>query len=100
MYVEFLVTLMVLLEVFWVAFTAWKLSIFGVILVRIFPHLDWLQTRITPNTDNFYAVIADEISDGAFGNSKYTADRSRMVFDNANGNGVSEGTKLLTYSYT
>ena len=45
-------------------------------------------------------MIADEISDGVFGNSKYTADRSRMVFDNANGNGVSEGTKLLTYSYT
>ena len=44
-------------------------------------------------------MIADEISDGTFGNSKYTADSSRGVFDKANGNGVSEGTKLLTYSY-
>ena len=23
--------------------TAWKVSVFGVILVRIFPHLDWIQ---------------------------------------------------------
>ena len=47
--------------------TAWKVSVFGVILVRIFPHLYWIrklylywipkcgkiQTRITPNTDTF-----------------------------------------------
>ena len=32
--------------------TAWKLSVFGVILVRISPHSD----RITPNTDIFCAV--------------------------------------------
>ena len=32
--------------------TASKVFVFGVILVRIFPHLDW----ITPNTDTFYAV--------------------------------------------
>ena len=32
--------------------TAWKVSRFGVILVRIFPHLEW----ITPNTATFYAV--------------------------------------------
>ena len=32
--------------------TAWKVSVFGVILVRIFPHSDW----ITPNKDTFYAV--------------------------------------------
>ena len=24
--------------------TAWKVSVFGVILVRIFPHSDWIQT--------------------------------------------------------
>ena len=36
--------------------TAWKVSIFGFILVHIFPHSDWIQTRITPNTDIFYAV--------------------------------------------
>ena len=32
--------------------TAWQFSTFGVILVRIFPHLDWL----IPNTDTFYTV--------------------------------------------
>ena len=32
--------------------TAWKVSVFGVILVRIFPHSDW----VTRNTDTFYAV--------------------------------------------
>ena len=36
--------------------TAWKVSIFRVILVRIFPHSDWVRTRITPNKDTFYAV--------------------------------------------
>ena len=36
---------------------------FGVILVCIFPHSDWIsecgkmRTRITPNTDTFYAVM-------------------------------------------
>ena len=38
-----------------------KVSVFGVILVRIFLHSDWkkyekIRTRITPNTDTFYAV--------------------------------------------
>ena len=43
-----------------------KVSVFGVILVRIFPHSEWIfriqsecrkiRTRITPNTDTFYAV--------------------------------------------
>ena len=32
--------------------TTWKVSVFGVILARIFPHSNW----ITPNTDTFYAV--------------------------------------------
>ena len=39
----------------------WKVSISGVILVRIFQHSDWIRTRITPNTDTFYAVIARRI---------------------------------------
>ena len=55
-------------------YTARKLSVFGVILFRIFPHSDWIrretsvsltiqskcgkmQTRITRNTDTFYAVL-------------------------------------------
>ena len=33
------------------------MSIFGVILVRIFPYSDWIRTRITQNTDTFYSVI-------------------------------------------
>ena len=46
--------------------TAQKVSVFGVILVRIFPHSErirrdtlWkMRTRITSNTDTFYAVNA------------------------------------------
>ena len=49
------------------------MSVFGVILVRIFPHSDWIrrdiryelgkiQTRITPNTHTFYLVIVFEMS--------------------------------------
>ena len=43
----------------------WKVSIFGADLVRIFPALSRIQnarkvrTRITPNTDTFYAVILE-----------------------------------------
>ena len=40
----------------YITITTWKVPVFGVILVRIFPHLDWIRTRITPNTDTFYAV--------------------------------------------
>ena len=52
--------------------TAWKVSVFGVILVRIFPHSDWIRrysvslliqsrcerirNKITPNTNTFYTV--------------------------------------------
>ena len=36
------------------------MSVFGVILVRIFPHLDWIRTRIIPNTDFFHAVSLAE----------------------------------------
>ena len=44
---------------------AWKVSVFGGILVLIFPHSDWIReiseygkirTRITLNTDSFHAV--------------------------------------------
>ena len=55
-------------------FTAWKVSVFGVFLIHIFPHSDWVlrhsfhlsvfcrndqiraQIRKTPNTDTFPAV--------------------------------------------
>ena len=36
--------------------TAWKVSEFGVILVRVFPDLEWMRIRITPDTDTFYAA--------------------------------------------
>ena len=36
-----------------------KVSVFGVILFPIFPQLDWMRTRITPNTDIFYAFSHD-----------------------------------------
>ena len=35
---------------------AWKVSVFGVFLVCIFPHSDWIRTRKTLNTDTFHAV--------------------------------------------
>ena len=38
-------------------FTVWKVSILGLIFVCIFMHSDRIQTRITRNTDTFYAVI-------------------------------------------
>ena len=59
--------------------TAWKVSVFGVILVRVFPHSNWvslriqsksfriksecgkIRTRITPNTGNFYAVKVPKV---------------------------------------
>ena len=36
--------------------TAWKVSVFEVILLCIFSNSDWIRTRITPNTDTFCAV--------------------------------------------
>ena len=32
------------------------MSVFGVFLIRIFPHSDWLRARKTPNTSIFHAV--------------------------------------------
>ena len=36
--------------------TAWKVSVFGVFLVCILPHSDWIQTKKTSNADTFHAV--------------------------------------------
>ena len=53
-----------LLHLPYATYTALKESVFGVILVRIFPaffcigtEYGEMPTRITPNTDSFYAVI-------------------------------------------
>ena len=64
-----LVGLLVLPDSYFTLCTAWKVSVFRVYLVRIFPHLDWygvspriqsecgkIQTRKTPNMDTFHAV--------------------------------------------
>ena len=42
--------------------TAWKVSVYGVFRVRIFPHLGSIQIRKTPNTDTFHAVISSHIT--------------------------------------
>ena len=42
--------------------TAWKVSVFGVFMVRIFRHSDWMWTRKTPNTDTFHAVKKAQLS--------------------------------------
>ena len=46
------------LNVCWakLSITVWKVYLFRIFLVRNFPHLDWIRTRKTPNTDIFYAV--------------------------------------------
>ena len=36
--------------------TAYKESVFGVVLIRIQSECGKMRTRITPNTDSFYAV--------------------------------------------
>ena len=34
--------------------------VFGVSVVRIFPHLDWMQTKKTANMDSFYEVKSNK----------------------------------------
>ena len=38
------------------AHTAWKMFVFGVFLVRIFPHWDWIRTIKNPKTETFHVV--------------------------------------------
>ena len=38
-----------------------KISVFGVILIRIQSRYGKIRTRITPNTDTFYAVVHNGI---------------------------------------
>ena len=37
--------------------TAWKVSVFGIFLVRISPLSNWIRTRETRNSDTFYTVL-------------------------------------------
>ena len=45
------------------SFTAWKMPVFGVVVVRIFSQLHWMRTRKTPNMDTFHAVIQYKFND-------------------------------------
>ena len=42
------------------------MSVFRVILVRIFAHLNWILIRTTPNTETFYAVLILQIGSFSF----------------------------------
>ena len=47
----------------WGICTTSEVCVFGVILVRIISHSDWIRTRRTPNRDTFYAaMLLDENS--------------------------------------
>ena len=56
-------------RLFYVSFNAWKVSVFGVFLVRVFSPFriqsdcGKIRTRKTPNTDTFYAVIRMHFSE-------------------------------------
>ena len=40
-------------NILWKLFTAWKLSVFEVILVRIFLHSDWIHPLFSPNAGKY-----------------------------------------------
>ena len=40
-------------QILWKPFTAWKLSVFEVILVRIFLHSDWIHPLFSPNAGKY-----------------------------------------------
>ena len=59
------------------------MSVFGVILVHIFPHSDWIQrdmrenaTRVTPNSDTFHAVMTTA---GACSKKHSTLENTRLL---------------------
>ena len=66
--------------------TAWKVLVFGVILVLIFLHSDWIwrntgekmRTRITPNKDTFYTVKCSQCSNTEF-EIKYMIAKTKYV---------------------
>ena len=44
-------------------YNAWKVSVFGVFLVRIFPHFNWIRSTKTATTDNLQRSDADAVSE-------------------------------------
>ena len=49
-----------------IPYTAWKVSIFGVILVRIFPHLDWIR-----RDTQYLSVLSPNVGKCRPDNSEY-----------------------------
>ena len=60
-------------------YTAWKVSVFRIFLVRIFPHLDWIRTRKTPSTDTFYAVILYKINNNVCNSLKIQQWKDKLI---------------------
>ena len=46
-----------IMDLEWGICTTWEMCVFGVTLVRILSHSDWIRTRRTSNTDTFYAAM-------------------------------------------
>ena len=44
-------------------YTAWKVSIFGVFLVRIFLHFNWIRSTKTATMDNLPRIDTDAVSE-------------------------------------
>ena len=63
----------------WLPFKTLHAVFFGVFLVRIFPHSDWIQTRKSLNTEIFHAVI---FSDNT--NVFYTNSHIKTLFNEIN----------------
>ena len=61
-YVKSSIFYLKMVSLIFLQYTAWKVSVFGVILVRIQAECGKIRTRITPNTDNFHAVVDKEFS--------------------------------------
>ena len=58
-----------------------KRAVLGVILVRIFPHLDWIRrTRIIPNTDAFCAVNVAELLQILTSNNSFITQRHERSY--------------------
>ena len=61
-YVKSSIFYLKMVSLIFLQYTAWKVSVFGVILVRIQAECGKIRTRITPNTDNFHAEVDKEFS--------------------------------------
>ena len=76
------------------AYSAWKMSVFGVFLVRTFSHSDWVRTRKTMNTDTSHAVLFRTLSNifgGALSRKKFQSPYNFFV------RWVNKKTTLLMY---